>query len=123
MMLTIEEIENGQVVVASYQAFVFGPVAAAALIAVAFAIQQSLMTRNFVMTSLVAGAIAFAAYSLNRDSTCSMGNFHTFAGLTFGFASVMAVVNSYSFVVLELVPELAALTAQYLLVTFETSYY
>lgn len=43
MMLTIEEIANGQDVVASYQAFVFGPVAAAALIAVAFATQQSLI--------------------------------------------------------------------------------
>lgn len=46
------------------------------------------------MISLVAGAIAFAAYSLNRDSMCSMGNFHTFAGSTFGFASVMAVVSN-----------------------------
>lgn len=42
-MLTIEEIANGQDVAASYQAFAFGPVAAAALIAVVFATQQSLI--------------------------------------------------------------------------------
>lgn len=59
------------------------------------------------MISLAAGAIAFAAYSLNRDSTCSMGNFHTFAGLTFGFAFVMAVVSSLFAVELVLAPELA----------------